>query len=211
MTFDFLSKTSRTWIILAGAAAGALIGLVTFVLIFDYVDAIEIIQIGSVSDRSATAEALIQTPAFANRVAQKVGIDPLKLTATRYGGNGDLRVRQLGSHPVIEIRASASKPETALKIVATAADLAIADDSLTITKPPIFPETGIVVEATLLSSSVSHWWQPVLIGALSGAAVGFWASRRRREMPALLAGIRQSATGEDERTAIESLPLQRSG
>lgn len=122
-------KTSCFWA-LAGATGGGVAGLAIFALFLNYATGIEIIQIGSVGGQSApmTLTERMQTTAFAKRVAEKIGIDPLELTLPQYGGSGRLGVRQVNNSGLIEIRSKASDPQTALKIVAAAGEIAIADD-----------------------------------------------------------------------------------
>jgi hypothetical protein len=145
MKLAFNTPTSLRWT-LGGFAAGGLAGLVLFVLLFRFASSIEIIQttrVGGVEtvqskispqlviDRRAAPIALIermQTVGFARRIAERVNIDPLELAASQYGGRGRLRVRQIGDGSLIEIRAKAADAPTALKIVATAGELAVADD-----------------------------------------------------------------------------------
>jgi hypothetical protein len=145
MTFDFVSSATRLGT-LVGAAVGGLAGLVSFVLLLNYASGIEIIQTARVGgmettqlkispqlviDRRAAPLALIermQTVGFAKHVAEKTGVDPLDLAASQYGGKGRLRVRQIGDGSLIEIRSKAADAETALKIVATAGELALAEE-----------------------------------------------------------------------------------
>lgn len=124
---------------MAGAAVGALTGAAIFAALFNHANGIAIIQTGRAggleSGHSSISRAApvtlaerMQATAFAKRIAERVGVDPVDLASPQYGGNGMLRVRLIGDGTLIEITSRAADPETALKIVATAADLAVADD-----------------------------------------------------------------------------------
>lgn len=182
MTINSASQIFRAWTV-AGAAVGGLAGLGVFVALLGSATGVEIIQtsrVGGVEtiqskispqlviDRRAAPVALIermQTLGFARRVAEKIGGDPLDLAASQYGGKGRLRVRQIGDGSLLEIRAKAPDADTALKIVATAGELGIADDRA------LMAPLRAMIGARIAELTHQHDSSLAIANALSNAAL----------------------------------------